>query len=130
MCAKIFGSTFASNTWSSFASSASSPPSACARPATVLRHVPRVLPCVAFGVVAAVAAGGRIEGFAEAAVALARAHEAGGRIEGVLPVGGARFEARGNVAAPIAPAMRAMVQSSKAYSSVFEAASSSSSIGT
>ncbi|MNV25616.1 hypothetical protein D3C71_1167180 [compost metagenome] len=62
------------------------------QPGHVLRHVPGILPGIAFGVVGAVAAGRGIERGAEAAVALARTHEAGVGVEGVAPVAGARVE--------------------------------------
>ncbi|MNS51199.1 hypothetical protein D3C72_838670 [compost metagenome] len=58
----------------------------------ILRHVPRVLPGIAFGVVGAVAAGAGVERGAEAAIALARAHEAGVLVEGIAPVAGTLVE--------------------------------------
>lgn len=73
------------------------PAMCCGQPGHVLGHVPRVLPSVAFGIVAAVATGRRVERLAEIAGAGACAHIARGRVEGMLPVAGTLGEFGGDV---------------------------------
>ncbi|MNV41187.1 hypothetical protein D3C71_1328150 [compost metagenome] len=63
----------------------------------IMRHIPRVLPGVAFGVIRAVTARARIERRAEAAITLARPHETGVLVVRVAPIGGALLELIGDL---------------------------------
>src|SRR3546814_8831049 len=66
----------------------------------ILRHEPRILPGIAFGIVRAIVDRGRVERGAETAVGLARAQPAGLGIEAVPPISRAFIEAVGDILPP------------------------------